>query len=79
MLGFAGGDGHPALVAAQLYGRGQWILMALAAGILLSPLRAHDWSHTVTWPKALALAPALVLAVMAMCSQAFNPFLYFQF
>jgi alginate O-acetyltransferase complex protein AlgI len=79
MLGLVGGDGHPALVAAQLYGRGQWILMALAAGILLSPLRAHDWSGTVTWPKALALAPVLVLAVMAMCSQAFNPFLYFQF
>jgi alginate O-acetyltransferase complex protein AlgI len=79
MLGLVGGDGHPALVAAQLYGRGQWILMVLGAGILLSPMRAHDWSHTVTWPKALALAPALVLAVMAMCSQAFNPFLYFQF
>ncbi len=79
MLGLVGGDGHPVLVAAQLYGRGQWILMALGAGILLSPFRAHDWSRTVTWPKALALVPALVLAVMAMCSQAFNPFLYFQF
>jgi alginate O-acetyltransferase complex protein AlgI len=79
MLGLVGGDGHLALVAAQLYGRGQWILMALGAGILLSPMRAHDWSDSVTWPKALVLAPALVLAVMAMCSQAFNPFLYFQF
>ncbi len=79
MFGLVGVDGGPAMVAAMLYGKNSWILMLLCAVITLSPLRAYDWSATVTWPKAAVLVPAMALAVMAMSSQAFNPFLYFQF
>jgi alginate O-acetyltransferase complex protein AlgI len=68
-----------ALLAAQLYGQAQLILMALSAFVVLCPLQAHEWTNDLTWPKALALAPAFGLAVTAMFSQAFNPFLYFQF
>jgi alginate O-acetyltransferase complex protein AlgI len=68
-----------ALLAAQLYGQAQLILMALSAFVVLCPLQAHEWTKDLTWPKALALAPAFGLAVTAVFSQAFNPFLYFQF
>ncbi len=67
------------MIAAQLYTRGNLILMALAAWLAVIPLQAHDWSERITWPKALAVGPAFAVALMAMFAQAFNPFLYFQF
>jgi alginate O-acetyltransferase complex protein AlgI len=67
------------LVAAQLYPRGNLILVALAAWLAVNPLQAHDWSKRITWPKALSVGPAFAVALMAMFAQAFNPFLYFQF
>ena len=33
----------------------------------------------MTWRKAVALAPLFLFAAGAMFTQAFNPFLYFQF
>jgi alginate O-acetyltransferase complex protein AlgI len=82
-LGFmfgAGGEGVGAvLLAAQLYRQGTLLPMALSAFFVLWPTQAHEWSGQITWPKALALAPAFSLALMAMFAQAFNPFLYFQF
>jgi alginate O-acetyltransferase complex protein AlgI len=76
----AGGEGIGAvLLPAQLYGRSALCSMVLAALVVLWPVQAYEWSEKVTWPKALALAPAFSLALLAMFSQAFNPFLYFQF
>ena len=68
-----------ALLAAQLYAPGKLALMAAGALLLCSPRQAHDWSESLTWPKALVLAPTFAVALMAMFSQAANPFLYFQF
>ena len=79
MFGLGGRDAGSALVAVQLYGRGQLIMMAVGAAIMMSPVQAFDWSRVVTWPKAVLLAPAFILGLMAMFAQAFNPFLYFQF
>jgi alginate O-acetyltransferase complex protein AlgI len=77
------GSGEPnlgsALLAAQLYTEGNLIIMALAAWLAFTSLQAHDWSERITWPKALLVGPAFVLALMAMFAQSFNPFLYFQF
>ena len=67
------------LLGPELYGRGRLILMALGAFLAFTPWQAYEWSGAVSWPKALALAPAFCLALMAMFAQAFNPFLYFQF
>ena len=74
----ATGEGA-ALLAAQLYIQGKLVLMALSALLVLWPTQAHEWSAQITWPKALALVLAFGLALMGMFSQAFKPFLYFQF
>ena len=74
----AAGEGA-ALLAAQLYIQGKLVLMALSALLVLWPTQAHEWSAQITWPKALALVLAFGLALMGMFSQAFKPFLYFQF
>ena len=68
-----------ALLAAQLYAPGKLAIMAVAALLLCSPRQAHEWSESLTWPKALVLAPTFAVALMTMFSQAANPFLYFQF
>jgi alginate O-acetyltransferase complex protein AlgI len=38
-----------------------------------------DWSRTLTAPKAVAAATALMLATVMLTTQAFNPFIYFIF
>jgi alginate O-acetyltransferase complex protein AlgI len=82
---FAAMSGHgvssetTALLAAQLYAPGKVTLMAVAALFLSAPFQAHDWSENVTWPKAILVPVGFATAVLAMFSQASNPFLYFQF
>jgi alginate O-acetyltransferase complex protein AlgI len=67
------------LLAAQLYAPGKVALMTAAAFLLCVPFQAHDWSENVTWLKAILVPSIFVTAILAMFSQAANPFLYFQF
>jgi alginate O-acetyltransferase complex protein AlgI len=67
------------LLGAQIYAPGKVTLMAAAAILLCAPFQAHDWSENVTWPQALLAPSAFATALLAMFSQAANPFLYFQF
>lgn len=68
-----------ALLAAQLYAPGKLVFMAVGTLLLCVRAQAHEWSESVTWPKALVIAPTFAVALIAMFSQAANPFLYFQF
>ncbi len=68
-----------ALLAGQIFAPGKIAVMVVAGLLLASPHQAHDWSATLTWPRMAVLVPLFALAVMAMFSQASNPFLYFQF
>ena len=79
MFGGGASTETTALLAAQLYAPGKLVAMAAAALILCAPFQAHDWSEHVTWPKAILVPPVFATAVLAMFSQAANPFLYFQF
>ncbi len=80
---FMFGGGAPneitALINAELYGPSALVHMGAAALVLFVPRQAHEWSEEVSWPKAVVLAPTFALALVAMFSQAANPFLYFQF
>jgi hypothetical protein len=52
----------------------------MCAVLVFQPLQAHDWSlGRQTWPRTAALVPLFIVALLVMFSQAFNPFLYFQF
>jgi alginate O-acetyltransferase complex protein AlgI len=53
--------------------------MVIGAVIVALPIQAHEWSRVVTWPKAIVVEPLFCASLMAMFSQSFNPFLYFQF
>ena len=74
---------HPgnsaALLAGEIYTPHTLTIMTVCALISFQRYEVYDWAARITWPRALALAPLFILAIMSMFTQAFNPFLYFQF
>jgi alginate O-acetyltransferase complex protein AlgI len=79
MIGLGGGGTAMLLVPALLYAPGTLLTMAIGAVVVAWPIQAHDWSSRVTWPKAILVHPLFCVSLLAMFSQSFNPFLYFQF
>jgi alginate O-acetyltransferase complex protein AlgI len=79
MLGAGTSSETLPLLAAQLFAPGRIALMATGVLCLFAPVQAHDWSESVTWSGAILVPPVFAMAVLAMFSQAANPFLYFQF
>ena len=79
MFGHGGSDPSVLLLPALLYSREALFIMAACIVVTAWPIQAHEWSRTITWSKALIVQPIFDLSLMAMFSQSFNPFLYFQF
>jgi alginate O-acetyltransferase complex protein AlgI len=80
MLGLAPDGNLGPLLAATIYTPYHLLILALCALLVFQPLQAHDWAQLpVTWGRTAVAVPLFVFALMAMYSQAFNPFLYFQF
>ena len=67
------------LLPALLYTQRTLLIMAIGAVVVAWPIQAHEWSREVTWPKAILVHPLFCASLLAMFSQSFNPFLYFQF
>ena len=69
------------LLGATLHTPLTLVVMALGAGLIFQPVQAHDWTinRPLSWGRVAALLPLFVLSLLVMYSQAFNPFLYFQF
>ena len=80
MFGLGGASGTSGLLAAELYTPKHLAVMMLCLLLTCQPVQAFDWSATrLTVPRAVGLLILLVLALVVMSTQAFNPFLYFQF
>jgi alginate O-acetyltransferase complex protein AlgI len=68
------------LLAASLYTPYRLLILAVCATLAFQPLQAHDWAQRpIGWRRVAVLAPLFIICLMVMFSQAFNPFLYFQF
>ena len=69
-----------ALLAADIYTPMVFVVLGLCAVFAFQRMQAHDWSlKPQTWPRVALLLPLFVFSLLVMFSQAFNPFLYFQF
>jgi len=80
MFGLAPISSTAPLLAADLYTPYRLLILAVCAGLVFQPLQAHDWAQRPqTWARTALLLPLFVFSLMTMFSQAFNPFLYFQF
>jgi alginate O-acetyltransferase complex protein AlgI len=80
MFGLSPAGGVSSLLAAVIYTPYHLSILALCALLVFQPLQAHDWALSpVTWGRIALAVPLFLFALMVMYSQAFNPFLYFQF
>jgi alginate O-acetyltransferase complex protein AlgI len=79
MVGQGGSSSGRLLLPAVLYSHETLLAMAIGAVVVAWPIQAHEWSRHVTWPKAIVVHPLFCVSLLAMFSQSFNPFLYFQF
>ena len=80
MFGWRAPASTSALLAADIYAPMPMIVMLICAALVWQPVQAHDWAqHRQGWPRLVFLTPLFAIAIMVMFSQAFNPFLYFQF
>jgi alginate O-acetyltransferase complex protein AlgI len=68
-----------ALLAGIVYGPYYLGTFLLAGIIVWTAPQTWDWTKTLTLPKATVTLGLLVLAVVVLTTQAFNPFIYFIF
>ena len=77
------GGGHPnafaPLLASEIYRLPNFLDMAVCAVLVVQPLQSYEFGRTLSWGKFAAAFGVFLLAVVMMYTQAFNPFLYFQF
>jgi uncharacterized membrane-anchored protein len=80
MFGIIPSNGAASLLLAEICRLHLLGVMVLCAFIVFQRVQAFDWSvRPQTWVRVALLVPAFLLSVIIMFSQAFNPFLYFQF
>jgi alginate O-acetyltransferase complex protein AlgI len=78
---FGLGSTSPAslLLAAELYTPGRMVMMGLCAVLVFGRWQAFEWVDRLSYIRCVLLLVLLVVSIMTMFTQAFNPFLYFQF
>ena len=80
MFGLTQTKSASVLLAADIYAPLYFVVMMLCAVLIFQRVQAHEWSlKPQTWSRFGLLLPLFVLSLLVMFSQAFNPFLYFQF
>jgi alginate O-acetyltransferase complex protein AlgI len=79
MLGLSAAGSGAALIGGVIYQ--PYYLVALVAGCLIVWFTPQTWDLTrrMTWPKVALVLGAIALAVLALTTQSFNPFIYFIF
>ena len=82
-LGHMGGvgavDPGSQLLSGVIYSPYYLGTFVVAAGVIWGCPQTWDWTRTITAPKAIAILGLFTLAVLALTTQAFNPFIYFIF
>ncbi len=80
MCGWTAVSPAAVVLAAQLYTPLHTLVLGLSALFIFQPVQAHDWAlQPQTWTRVAGLLGLFGLSLLAMFSQSFNPFLYFQF
>jgi len=79
MFGLTATTGASLLASAELYTPTNFLSMALCVLVLIFPIQSFEWVKKLSWPKVVAIALLFGWSVVVMLTQAFNPFLYFQF
>ena len=79
MVGLGEGGGGADLLAGVLY-KPYYLGTFLAAAVVTWTFpQVWDWTRTITWPKAVVILVVLMVALVVLATQAYNPFIYFIF
>ncbi|GIX06882.1 MAG: hypothetical protein KatS3mg115_1285 [Candidatus Poribacteria bacterium] len=70
---------NAALIGGVVYRPYYLLTMAVAAAITWGAPQSWDWTRRLTVPKALLCLALLWLSIVALSTQAYNPFIYFIF
>ncbi|MCU0608478.1 MAG: hypothetical protein MUF22_01765 [Chitinispirillaceae bacterium] len=74
---------HPAatapLVHAEIFTLRNIVMIGFCAVLVFQKTQAHEWVKRLTVPKMAVCLVLFALAICAMFTQTYNPFLYFQF
>jgi alginate O-acetyltransferase complex protein AlgI len=79
MVGLADAQPGAALLGGVLYSPYSLLSLALAGVATWGCPQAWDWTRRLTWPRGVLALGSLALALVAMASQGYNPFIYFIF
>jgi alginate O-acetyltransferase complex protein AlgI len=79
MAGAASPQPGSALLPGIVYQPYYLLTIAIAAVVTWTCPQTWDWTRTLSAPKAALSVACLILAVVALTTQAYNPFIYFIF
>lgn len=79
MTGTIATKGSSALLDADVFSFKNVVMIVICGILVWQPVQAHEWIKKLSVPRILLLLLLFVYAVATMFTQAFNPFLYFQF
>ncbi|MCI5600808.1 MAG: MBOAT family protein [Hallerella sp.] len=79
MLGLTAVNPADPILSAEIFTPTAIVFMLLAFIYAFSPLRAFDWCQKISIPRTITAFALFAFAVLALFTQTYNPFLYFQF
>ena len=79
MFGLGSTSPGSILLAAELYAPGRLMMVGLCVVLVFARWQAFEWVERLSTIRCGLLLILLAISIMTMFTQAFNPFLYFQF
>jgi len=79
MLGLVQATDTAGLVAGVIYQPYYLLTMAMAGTVVWAGPQAWDYTRQMSWPKVAVVLVLMGLALVALTTQSFNPFIYFIF
>ena len=79
MVGLGATAASDVILSAEIFTPTCIVFMLLAGLLSFWKYRSYDWCIDVSFKKSLIALGLFILATLALFTQSYNPFLYFQF
>ena len=79
MLGLEAADTEAGLIAGVIWEPYYWLTFLIAAAVVWGAPQTWDFTRRITWPKVAVVLGCLMISIISLTTQSFNPFIYFIF
>jgi alginate O-acetyltransferase complex protein AlgI len=79
MLGLGATAASDVLLSAEIFTPSCVVFMVFAALLSFWRFRSYDWCYNFTPVRVAVVLGIFIVAILALFTQSYNPFLYFQF